>query len=66
MIVLFKNEAHLDDVVVELPVFPDGTFHLRSEMTGQALGPRTGDQFRHGIKIHLPSEHKVEIVEIRK
>jgi hypothetical protein len=35
-------------------------------MTGQALGTRTGGQFRHGIQVHLPPEHKVEILEIRK
>jgi len=66
IIVLFKNESHLERVAVELPAFPDGEFHLRSVMSGQALGARSGDQFRHGVQIHLPPEHKVEIVEIRK
>jgi alpha-galactosidase len=66
MIVLFKNESQLDEVGVELPVFPDGTFHLRSVITGQTLGGRTGEQFRRGIRLHLPPGHKVEIVEIRK
>jgi alpha-galactosidase len=66
MIALFMNESHLDEVDVELPVFPDGTFHLRSAMTGQALGTRTGEQFRRGIQIHLPPEHKVEVLEIRR
>jgi hypothetical protein len=65
-IALFKNESQLNQVAVELPVFPNGSFHLRSVMTGQALGAHSGDQFRHGIQIHLPPEHKVEIVEIRK
>jgi len=65
MIALFKNESHFDEVEVELPAFPDGAFHLRSVMTGQALGARSGDQFRHGIKIRLPAEFKVEILEIR-
>jgi hypothetical protein len=66
MIALFKNESHLEEVDVVLPVFPDGTFHLRSAMTGQALGARTGEQVRQGIQIHLPPEHRVEILEIRK
>jgi alpha-galactosidase len=66
MIVLFKNESHLEQVAVDLPAFPDGTFHLHSVMTGQVLGARTGGQFRRGIQIHLPPEHKVEILEIRK
>jgi alpha-galactosidase len=66
MIALFKNESHLDTVEVTLPVFPDGNFHIRSAMTGQALGTRTGEQFRQGMQIHLPPEHQVEILEIRK
>jgi len=66
MIALFKNESHLDQVVVKLPVFPEGTFHVRSAITGQVLGARTGEQFRQGIEFHLPPEHQVEVLEIRK
>jgi len=66
MIALFKNESHLDRVAVRLPVYPDGTFHIRSAMTGKSLGARTGEQFRQGIEIHLPAEHQVDILEIRK
>jgi alpha-galactosidase len=66
IVVLFKNESHLDQVAVELPAFPDGKFHLRSVMTGQVLGDQSGEQIRHGIQIHFSPEHKVEIVEIRK
>jgi alpha-galactosidase len=62
---LFKNDSHLDEVAVELPAFPDGTFQLRSVMTGQALGARSGHQIRGGTAFHLPREYKVEIVEIR-
>ena len=51
MIALFKNESHLDEVEVKLPVFPDGTFHVRSAMTGQVLGAHTGEEFRQGIQI---------------
>ena len=49
MVALFKNESHINHVEVKLPVFPDGTFHVRSAITGQALGARTGEQFRQGI-----------------
>jgi alpha-galactosidase len=65
MIALFVNESHLDKVEVKLPVFPDGTFQVRSAMTEQALGTRTGEEFRHGIEIHIPPRQKVEILEIR-
>ncbi|MGO8790776.1 MAG: alpha-galactosidase [Terriglobia bacterium] len=66
MIALFKNDSHLDRVVVKLPVFPDGTFRVRSAVTGQVVGTRTGGNFRQGIEVHLPPEHQVEILEIRK
>jgi alpha-galactosidase len=66
MIALFKNETDLRQVAVELPAFPDGTFHVHSVMTGQALGARTGEQFRRGMQIHFPSDYKVEVLEIRR
>lgn len=65
IIVLFKNESHLHKVEVKLPVFPDGTFHVRSAMTGQVVGTRTGEELRQGIQIRLPPEHQVEMLEIR-
>lgn len=66
MIALFKNGSHLHDVVVKLPVFPDGTFHVRSAITGQVLGTLTGKSFREGLEVRLPVEHQVEILEVRK
>ena len=66
IIALFKNESHLHQAVVKLPVFPDGTFHVRSAMTGQVLGARSGRNFREGFEVTLPQEHQVEILEIRK
>ncbi|HMD85208.1 MAG TPA: glycoside hydrolase family 36 protein [Terriglobia bacterium] len=66
MIALFKNNSHHEEVDVALPVFPDGTFHLRSAMTGQTLGTHTGEEFRRGIKILLPPEHNTLVLEIRR
>ena len=66
MIALFKNQSKTDRAVVKLPVFPEGTFHVRSVMTRQAMGTRTGAQFRQGVEFHLPQEHVVEILEVRK
>ena len=66
MIALFKNESRLIEVEVKLPVFPEGTFHVRSAMTGETIGTHTGEQFRQGIAIRLPPEHQVELLEIRQ
>ncbi len=66
MIVLFKNDSHLEQVEVKLPAFPDGSFHVRSVISGQTLGNFSGEQFRHAFKARFPENHKVEILEIRK
>ena len=66
MIALFKNESGLDKVEVKLPVFPDGTYHVRSAMTGKSIGVLTGERFRNGIQVQLPAEYRVELLEVRK
>jgi alpha-galactosidase len=66
LIALFKNESHLDKVIVKLPVYPDGTFHVRSAMTGRTQGRQTGQHFRQGMEVQLPPDHQVEVLEIRK
>ena len=66
MVSLFKNESGLDRITVKLPVFPDGTYRVRTIMGGQTLGEFTGEQFRQGVEVPLPSNYKVEILEIQK
>ena len=66
LIAIFKNQSGATDVEVNLPVYPDGEFAIRSVMTGRALGKFTGKQFRKGIQIQLPAEYKVELLEIRR
>ncbi|MGD0226037.1 MAG: alpha-galactosidase [Terriglobia bacterium] len=66
LIVIFKNQSNTTKVEANLPLYPDGEFVIRSAMTGRALGKSTGKQFRKGIQIQLPAEHKVEILEIRR
>jgi alpha-galactosidase len=66
LIVLCKNGSGAKSVDVQLPVFPDGEFTVRSEVSGQALGTFSGSQFRAGIEFPLPEKGQVEILEIRK
>lgn len=66
MIGLFKNDSHIDRIMVKLPVFPDGTFHVRSAMNGREIGAVTGESFRNGVEIQIPGERRVEVLEIRK
>lgn len=65
VIALFTNESGVKKVELKLPVFPSGRFSVRSVITGRSLGAYSGEQFRHGISVGLPSSHKVEILEIR-
>jgi alpha-galactosidase len=66
LIVIFRNESKEDKLKVEMPVFPDGTFHIRSKITGVPLGTFSGAQMRQGIQFQVPGGHKVEVLEVRK
>jgi alpha-galactosidase len=66
LIALFKNESHLSDVLVKLPTFPEGTFQVRSLMSQQALGARRSEELRQGVRVELPHDQKVEILEVRR
>jgi alpha-galactosidase len=66
LIALFKNESHLDSVEVELPSFPEGTFRVRSAISGKALGSFTGQQFHQGVHFSLSPDYKADLLEVRK
>lgn len=66
LIAIFRNESGLQKVNVQIPVYPDGTFVLRSVMTGQSTGKFTGAQIREGIDLRLSDKYKAEIFEVRK
>lgn len=66
MIALFRNQSHVDRILVKLPVFPDGAFHVRSAMNGRDLGAATGESLRKGIEIQFAGDQRVEVLEIRR
>jgi alpha-galactosidase len=66
LIAIFKNESGVAQVEVKLPVFPAGSYRMRSVMTGESLGTFSGEQFQRGITVQLPRQYKVEILEIRR
>ncbi len=65
VIALFRNDSGVARVDVKLPAFPAGRFSVRSVMNGKRLGGFSGEQFRSGIAVELPSDYKVEILEVR-
>jgi alpha-galactosidase len=66
LIAIFKNESGTQNVEVKLPVFPEGSFRVRSVMTGESLATFSGEQIRRGIQVRLPANYKVEILEVRR
>ncbi len=66
LLVLFRNGAKQDKFKVVVPVYPDGTFQMRSRITGEAGASFTGAQMRQGIEIQMPPGHQAEVAEIRK
>jgi alpha-galactosidase len=66
LIAIFKNQSGATNVEVNLPLYPNGEFAIRSIMTGRTLGKFTGVQLRKGIQIQLPTEYTVELLECRK
>jgi len=66
LIAIFKNESGTERVEVRLPTFPEGSFRVRSVMTGNSLGTYSGEQIRHGIQVQLPARYTVEVLEVRK
>lgn len=63
---LFRSDLQTDRIVVTLPAFPDGTFHVRSAMTGRKISTFRGESFRSGVEIPFSGEQRVEVLEIRK
>lgn len=66
LLVVFRNEATEDKLEVKVSAFPDGSFHLRSVITGKPVGAVSGERIRQGMQIRVPLGHKVEVLEIRK
>ena len=66
ILIIFRNESNDDTLRVELPAFPDGSFSVRSQITGESRGTITGEQMRRGLEFRVPANHKVEVLEIRK
>jgi len=66
LITLFTNEAMMNRVEIKLPVMPEGSFRVRSVVTGNGVGIFTGEQFRRGVAVALPANYKVEILEVRR
>jgi len=63
VIVIFRNDSSVEELVVKLPVPGETTYQLYSVLDGRALGVFHAAQFRSGIAIALSD--MVSIIEIR-
>ncbi len=66
MIAIFKNESNAREVNVKIPNYQAWEFRLHSVMTGDSIGAFTGRQISNGVRLPLPPQHKVQIIEVRK
>jgi alpha-galactosidase len=66
IVAIFANESGIRNVELRLPVFPDGQFTVRSELSKRAIGKFSGTDLRHGITLKLPSELTVDLIEVRR
>jgi hypothetical protein len=65
LIVVFKNETRLQQAEVQIPVYPEGDYRVRSVITGDSLGVVPGRQFRPGLTVPLPENYTTQILEVR-
>ena len=65
LMILFRNESQVKAIAIKLLAFPDGSYHLRAVNGTHNTRACTGQQFRDGIEIPLPSGHRIDIFEIR-
>jgi alpha-galactosidase len=66
LISIFRNESGLQSVNLRIPVYPEGTYDVRSEMTGQIAGTFSGDQLRSGIDLKLSPNYRAEVFQVSK
>ena len=64
IIALFRNKSEAQTAIVQLPLIPPGSYHVRSVITGKTLGSFTQSDWTHGVPIPFPSTGPVEVLEI--
>jgi alpha-galactosidase len=66
VIALFRNEAETATALVNLPLMPQGSFKLRSALTGKEFGVLTQADWNRGVSIPFSTAHGVEVLEVLK
>lgn len=65
VITIFTNDSGSKAIHAALPFMPQGSYHIRSVMTGRDLGTISSAALRSGIDVTFSSQQTVEILEIR-
>jgi alpha-galactosidase len=66
ILALFRNKAQSAEAPVALPQIPEGSYNLRSVITGKNLGRFTQSDWQRGVRIQFPDPLPVEILEIQR
>ena len=66
LIVLFRNRSRAESVQVRLPAPPGLEYQARSMITNTPLGKISADELTRSLKVRLPADHEVEIIELSR
>jgi alpha-galactosidase len=64
VIALFRNKSKSADALVMLPQMPDGSYKLRSVITGKVLGVHSRSDWERGVSIEFTKSEPVVLLEI--
>jgi alpha-galactosidase len=64
MIAIFRNKSANAEATIKLPLLPDGSYKLRSIITGKDVGVVTKADLDRGILIRFPYEVPIEVLEV--
>jgi alpha-galactosidase len=64
VIVLFRNQSNASEARVQLPLIPEGKFHVHSVIADQDIGVYGDEQWKQGVTIKFSKSEPVEILEV--
>lgn len=66
VIALFRNKSESPEAMVQLPLMPEGSYKLRSVISGSDTGTVSKSDWQHGVPIRFSDSLPVEILEVTR
>lgn len=64
VLALFRNKSAEGEIVVQMPLVPEGTFRVHSVITGKDLGVFAKADWAHGMRYRFPSGVTADVLEL--